>query len=255
MYIFGKLVHRQAVLLLILSVAAVGCAHSEPSLEAFGASMPRHSATTAAHRLNSDWWKERHEGVLKQVKEKRPKLILIGDSITHAWDSNMGIWNDHFGEYTMVNMGFSGDRTQHVLWRFENGELEGISPQLAVIMIGTNNSNREDNTAQEIGDGIGAICAKLRALLPETELLVLAIFPRGERPSAQREKNEGASLFVKELARSDKHVHYLDIGDVFLTADGALPKEIMPDFLHPNAAGYELWAAAMGGEVRRLMNR
>lgn len=252
---FKKIIARDSVLLLILSIIAVGCARTGPNLEAFGASAPRHSATVVAHRLNSDWWKDRHAGVLEQIKEGRPDLILVGDSITHGWDRNMEIWNAHFGEYTMVNMGFSGDRTQHVLWRFENGELDGISPRLAVIMIGTNNSNGEDNTAREIGDGIGAICAELRALLPDVELLVLAIFPRGKKPSTQREKNEGASLFAKDLARSDKHVHYLDIGDVFLTGDGTLPKEIMPDFLHPNAAGYELWAGAMEGEVRRLMKR
>ena len=246
---------KNIAFLTVASVVAIGCASTGPTLEEFSASIPQHSATTPAHRMVQDWWKNRHEGVLKQIQEKIPELILIGDSITHGWDSHMDIWNDHFGDYPMVNMGFSGDRTQHVLWRFEHGEIDGISPKLAVIMIGTNNSNGKDNTAQEIGDGIAAICANLRADLPDTEVLILSIFPRGHRPTGQRKKNEGASRFARGIARSDKHIHYLGMTKPFLNPDGTLAKAVMPDFLHPGTKGYTIWASAMEDRVHKLMSR
>lgn len=246
---------RNTVCLLFLCGLAVGCAHSGVSLDEFAATMPDHSATQPGHRMDREWWEDRHAGVLSQIAETDPDLILIGDSITHGWDNNMDIWNAHFGAYAMVNMGFGGDRTQHVLWRLENGEIDGITPDLAMIMIGTNNSNGEDNTAQEIGDGIAAICVKLRAELPETEVLILAIFPRGEGPSAQREKNAEASRIAKRIARSDSHIHYLNFNHAFLAPGEILPKEIMPDLLHPNDAGYEIWASETEQEVHRLMQR
>ena len=108
-----------------------------------------------------------------------------------------------------------------MLWRLENGNIEGLKPKAAVLMIGTNNSNGNDNTAEEIADGIKAIVAKLRKELPETKILLLAIFPRGEKPNPQREKNAQASKLASEVA-DGKMVHYLDIGDKFLTPDGTL---------------------------------
>ena len=149
-------------------------------------------------------------------------------------------------------MGFSGDRTQHVLWRLEHGHLEGISPKLAVIMIGTNNSNGDDNTAEEIADGIIAICKKLRADCPKTKILILAIFPRGTEPSQQREKNDKASMLASKIA-DGKMIHYLDINDKFLTKDGFLSMKIMPDYLHPNEEGYKIWAEAIEPKVAELM--
>jgi beta-glucosidase len=155
-------------------------------------------------------------------------------------------------------MGFSGDRTQHVLWRLDNGEIDGIAPKLAVIMIGTNNSNGEDNTAEEIADGIIAIVEKLNAKLPETQVLVLGIFPRVEKPCPQREKNAKASALVEKYiadatAKGGKKLQYLDIGPKFLTEDGTLPKDIMPDFLHPNTKGYQIWADAIEAKVAEMM--
>ncbi len=246
---------RFGAFLIMGSLLAIGCASTGVRLSEFAAAAPQHSATQPGHRLDRDWWQGRHAGVLEQIGSGKPDIILVGDSITHGWDDNMGIWNGHFGDYSMVNMGFSGDRTQHVLWRLDNGEIDGISPKLGIIMIGTNNSNGKDNTAQEIGDGIATICAKLRAKLPETDLLLLSIFPRGPRPSGQREKNDEASTFAKQAAKSDKNVHFLNINEAFLTDDGMLSEEIMPDFLHPNESGYAIWAREIERKVRDLMRQ
>ncbi len=210
-----------------------------------------HSAVNPAHRYN--WWGVRHEGVLEQVAKGDVDLLMIGDSITHGWEGGgKEMWAKYYAPRKAVNLGFSGDRTQHVLWRFDHGEIEGISPKLAVIMIGTNNSNGKDNTAEEIGDGIVAICKKLRKELPEMKILILAIFPRAEKPCAQREKNAKASELASKIA-DGKMIHYLDINKGFLTEDGTLTKEIMPDFLHPNVKGYKIWAEAMEPKIAELM--
>jgi beta-glucosidase len=199
------------------------------------------------------WWTARHESMNKRVALGNVDLIFIGDSITHSWEgAGKDVWDKYYGKRNAVNLGISGDRTQHVLWRLDHGNIDGIHPKLAVIMIGTNNSNGADNTAEEIGAGITAIVEKLRAKLPETKVLVLAIFPRGEKPGPQREKNAKASEIAARLA-DNRHVFYLDIGPKFLAPDGTLSKDIMNDFLHPNAKGYEIWAAAIEDKVAELM--
>ena len=211
----------------------------------------RHSAVVAAHRHS--WWTLRHEAVKERVAKGDVDLLMIGDSITHGWDGGgKEMWAKHYAPRKAVNLGFGGDRTQHVLWRFDHGEIDGINPKLAVIMIGTNNSNGKDNTAEEIADGIKAICAKLRKELPEMKILVLAIFPRAPKPCPQRAKNEKASELASKIA-DGKMIHYLDINKQFLSADGTLTKEIMPDFLHPNKKGYEIWAKAMEPKIAELM--
>ncbi len=211
----------------------------------------QHSAVSSAHRHS--WWTLRNDAVNERVKQGDVDLLLIGDSITHGWE-NAGkkVWDKYYAPRKAVNMGFSGDRTQHVLWRLDHGHLEGISPKLAVLMIGTNNSNGKDNTAEEIAEGIIAICRKIRTKCPKTKILILAIFPRGPEPSEQREKNAKASLLASKIA-DRKMIHYLDINDKFLTEDGFLTKKIMPDYLHPNEAGYKIWAEAIESKVTELM--
>jgi len=211
----------------------------------------KNSAVTPEHRHS--WWTLRNDAVNERVKQGNVDLLMIGDSITHGWEGGgKKYWDEYYEPRNAVNMGFSGDRTQHVLWRLEHGHLEGISPKLAVLMIGTNNSNGDDNTAEEIADGIVAICRLIRAKCPKTKILILAIFPRGPEPSEQREKNAKASQLASKIA-DGKMIYYLDINDKFLTKDGFLSKKIMPDYLHPNEAGYKIWAEAIEPKVAELM--
>ena len=198
-----------------------------------------------------EWWKERH-ALLNQRAQENPdtQLIFIGDSITHSWEEVPDVWNEHYSQYNPINLGISGDRTQHVLWRLENGNLEGISPEAAVVMIGTNNVR--DNTAPEIAEGVAAIVEKLRSELPDTEILLLAIFPRGEHPNPARGKLLQTNQILRKL--DDRpHVHYLDIGHRFIDESGDIPKNIMPDALHPNEKGYQIWAEAMNDELTKLL--
>jgi beta-glucosidase len=195
----------------------------------------------------------RHEKFNERVKQGNVDLILIGDSITQGWEgAGKDVWEKYYGKRNAVNLGIGGDRTQHVLWRLDHGNIDGISPKLAVVMIGTNNSNGADNTAEEIGAGIQAIVKKLREKLPQTKVLLLAVFPRDEKPNPRRDKIAKVNEIASQVA-DGKDVVYLDIGPKFLSADGTLSKDVMPDFLHLSPKGYEIWAEAIEPKVKELM--
>jgi beta-glucosidase len=241
------------IVLLLTGAILVGCA-SQQELAFKSVEGKNHSAVKPVNRADQ-WWGPRHDAVNERLKHGNVDLLFIGDSITQVWE-NAGkeIWNTYYAPRNAVNMGFSGDRTQHVLWRLDNSNLEGLSPKLAIVMIGTNNSNKNDNTAEEIADGIITVCKRLRTKLPKTRILLLAIFPRNAGPSAQRQKNAQASQLASKVA-DGKMIHYLDINSRFLTKDGLLPKDIMPDYLHPNKAGYKIWAEAIEPKVAELMGK
>ena len=209
-----------------------------------------HSATKPVPR-SGDWMK-RHESFNKRVAQGKCDLIFIGDSITQGWEGRgRKVWAKFYAKRNAVNLGISGDRTQHVIWRLDNGNLYRIKPKAAVIMIGTNNSG--SNTSQEIADGLGVIVKQLRKKLPETKLLLLGVFPRGTNNTDKRRKvNEGANAIFKTLA-DGKAVHYLDIGPNFLQKDGTLPREIMPDLLHLSEKGYTIWAESIEAKLEELM--
>lgn len=216
---------------------------------------PPHAAVKPVPRQEK-WWQARQDSINARAKKGKVDLLFIGDSITQGWNDN-DVWKKAYGPRNAMNAGIGGDRTEHVLWRLDHGNLENIHPKLAVLMIGTNNSNKNDYTAQQIGEGITAIVQKLRTKLPETKILILAIFPRGENPQdpavkAQREKNAAASALAAKLA-DDKTIFYLDIGPKFLDKEGKLPKEIMYDYLHLTLKGYQIWADAIEGKVAELL--
>jgi lysophospholipase L1-like esterase len=146
----------------------------------------------------------------------------------------------------------NSDHTQHVLWRIEHGNFEGIHPKVIIILIGTNNSIT-GNTPQEIADGVIAVVHKLREKVPESKILLLAIFPSGEQPeNPQRVRAIAADTIFQKVA-DGRMVRYLDIGDKFTNRDGTISKEVMPDFLHLSPRGYGLWAEAIEPVVKDLM--
>jgi beta-glucosidase len=198
-------------------------------------------------------WKQRHESMNERVKNGNVDLLMIGDSITHGWEGGgKEIWKKHYEKRNAVNLGIGGDQTQHVLWRLENGNIDGISPKLAVLMIGTNNAGHD--SPENIAAGVKAIVEKLRAKLPEMKILILGIFPRGEDDKDTiRQVNMKANEIIAKLA-DDKKVFYLDIGEKFLGPDHVLPKEVMPDLLHPNAKGYQIWAEAVEPTIAKLLD-
>ena len=198
-----------------------------------------------------EWWLPRHEHVLKRIREGEVDLIFIGNSITHSWKYNgKEAWEKYYEPRNAVNMGFGGDRTQHVIWRIDHGELEGINPTVAVLMIGTNNS--WFNNPQEIADGIEEICLKIREKLPDTRILLLGIFPRGGVSDRHRKVNEAANQLIPNLA-DGKMIHFLNINDHFLKKDGTLGNSFQPDQLHLNKTGYKTWAKAMEPKIIQLL--
>lgn len=197
---------------------------------------------------------ERTNTVLARAKEGKADLVFLGDSITEGWEvAGKDVWAERYGKRKAVNLGVSGDRTQHVLWRLDHGQLDGLDPKLVVVMIGTNNSNAKEHTSAEIGQGIEAVVRAVRAKAPKAKVLLLAVFPRGEKPNEQRAKNDEASHFAADAIADGKDVVFLDISTSFLGKDGVISKEIMPDYLHLSPKGYEIWANAVEGKVKELL--
>lgn len=210
------------------------------------------SAIVPVPRAELDWWMPRFYDNVRRIEQGDVDVLFVGDSITHGWESRGAqTWERYYGHRKAVNMGFAGDRTQHVLWRLVHGRLDGIAPKVAVLMIGTNNVNSD--TPREIAAGVGAVCYTLRAILPETKILLLAIFPRGAGTDDWRRRtNEAANAMIAELDDGE-WIHYLDIGDAFLEPDGTLPEAVMPDLLHPSERGYEIWAEAMEPTLAQML--
>ena len=231
---------RHAILLTALALIATPCL----------VAAEEHDAIKPVPRQGG--WMTRHQSFNKRVAEGNVDLVFIGDSITQGWEGRgKGVWAKFYGKRNAVNLGIGGDRTQHVIWRLDHDNVKNISPKAAVIMIGTNNSG--SNTPEQIAEGVAAIVKQLRTKLPETQVLLLAVFPRGsDKNDKRRQVNEKTNDIFKKLA-DGKDVYYLDIGPSFLQDDGTLTREIMPDLLHLSKKGYTIWAESIEPTLKKLM--
>ena len=187
----------------------------------------------------AQWWQDRHKQILEADKSG-VKIVFIGDSITQRWDdSGKSAWFQTFGSKLAFNMGFSGDRTQNVLWRIENGELDNISPNIVFLLIGTNNANSD--SAEDIAIGIKANIDAILKKLPDSKLAVYRIFPRDVFGSSLRRITQKASdLVIMEV--NQKNLFHIDINDSFLDDSGEIPTNLMADGLHLTSEGYDIWA-------------
>jgi lysophospholipase L1-like esterase len=195
-------------------------------------------------------WMELHHRFVERAKTGHVDLLFLGDSITQGWNENE-VWKRFYAPRNAANFGIGGDRTQHVLWRIKNGELDGIKPKVAVLMIGTNNAGSD--TPAEIAQGITAIVRELRQRLPETRVLLLGVFPRSEKPDSLRDRLKSVNEKIAKLDDGE-HVRFLDIGKTFLEQDLTIPKAVMPDFLHLSRLGYRRWADAMEPALWSLLD-
>ncbi len=196
----------------------------------------------------------RHAEFLAVAKAGDIDVLFLGDSITDGWrNTGKAVWDKFFTPLKAANFGISGDRTEHVIWRLHNGELEGFHAKVAVIMIGTNNGG---DPAEEVALGIKAIITDVQQRSPATRILLLGIFPRAEQAAdGARKKNEAVNKIIATYAYplDPRRVVFMDIGAKFLTPDGVLSKDIMPDLLHPNAKGYQIWAEAIVDAVKQQL--
>lgn len=238
------------------AVAPRACAEAQETKlghKADAGTAPSNRVNTAVVPLpgGGDTWKTRHEAINARAKQGHVDLIYIGDSIVRSWMwDGTAVWEHYYAKRHGMIAGMTGDRTEQVLWRLQNGNIDGISPKLAILMIGQNNG--PFNTGDEIAAGVTAIVHTLRQKLPATKVLVLAIFPRGEKPTPERAVLAKANSIVSQLA-DGKHIFYLDVNHLFLRPDGTIPAFLMSDFEHPNEEGHRVWATAIEPKVAELM--
>ena len=195
------------------------------------------------------WWEDRHAQKLAQIAASGGEIdiVFIGDSITHNWEGARGPGSDFGGKplaelkkkYSILNLGYGGDATQNVLWRLENGELDGYAAKCIVLMIGTNNGGKPEDTAT----GIRAILDVIAAKQPRVTVVLHPIFPSGATADhAWRVRNSKVNELIRPFA-DGKRIVWCDFNERFLNPDGTLKKELMkPDDLHPAPPAYDIWA-------------
>ncbi len=230
---------------------------------------PSHTvlAATPISRMNLPWWRARHEAKLQELHSRRIDLVFLGDSITQdyelsgppEWRDFAPVWRHFYGERNAVNLGFTGDATSHLLWRIENGEVAGISPKVAVILIGANNLGRLHWSAEDTVEGIDAIVTQLRHRLPQSKLLLLGVLP-SERSAWATQTTLAINRELAARYRRGGDVTYLDVGQVFmkngrLNTDLFLDPRLTPPAapLHPTAQGQTLMAEAIEPTLAALL--
>jgi lysophospholipase L1-like esterase len=207
------------------------------------------SAVTPIPQLG--WFQHFQFNTESAKKMPQVDLIFDGDSISDFWmNRGRDVWNKHYGKLNAFDFGISGDRTENLLWRLQNNQVDTLHPKLIALMIGTN--NLATNTPEQIADGVKADVDEYVKRCPDAVILLQGIFPRGEKPDdPARGKIKSVNQIISQMA-DGKKIIYIDFGDKFLQPDGTLSRDIMPDFLHPSAAGYQIWADALQSEINQF---
>ena len=249
-------------------VAAVLC--SLPTAAGYAQAPPPampNPAVVPRDRLSEAWWVDRHKAIVAGLASHADtQLLLIGDSITNNYDKAkppnenfQPIWQKYYAPRRALNLGFSGDTTANVLWRLDHGEIEGLNPKVAILLIGTNNTGFYHQTAKQTEAGIDAVVADLEQHLPETKILLLGILPT-RLPSKEENFDVNSYLGSRYAGGDDPHVTYMDIGVIFYTG-GMLDDSLFCDpyltpprpSLHLNTVGQRRMASAIEPAVARLM--
>ncbi len=232
-------------------------------LAATGLAAPLRARTILAaepiSRMDLPWWRTRHQAKLKELAAAKPALIFLGDSITQNWEKSgppewqdfAPAWKRFYGDRNAVNLGFIGDTTASLLWRIRNGEVSGIAPKVAVVLIGANNLGRVHWSAEDTVAGIGAIIGELRKRLPDTKILLLGVLP-SERSAWVTETTKDINQRLAAQYKSVPSVTYLDVSGIFMRG-GVLNRSLFYDPLltppepplHPTAQGQTLMAQTM----------
>jgi lysophospholipase L1-like esterase len=260
MSLLPKFFHSPALVVAALCITVGGVVHGQAPSFAAG------SAIVPADRLSVDWWAARHRAIVSDLpKHSDAQLLLVGDSITNNYDKAeppyqdfQPIWQQYYAPRKALNLGFSGDTTANVLWRLDHGEVEGLHPKLAVVLIGTNNT-AYGQTAEETETGIDAVVKDLEHRLPETKILLVGILP-SKLPTREQNFDVNGYLGMHYAGGEDPQVSYIDISVIFYP-HGELDTNLFYDptltpprpALHPNTVGQRLMASALEPAVARLM--
>jgi lysophospholipase L1-like esterase len=204
----------------------------------------------------------RQDECIRRVRESEPtRVIFVGDSITQGWEqAGREVWERSIAPLGALNLGNSGDRTEHVLWRLEQAPLTRLAPEHIVLLIGTNNLGHGSSNAQETLMGITAVARMLHEQCPDAHIHILEIFPRGETMNPMRgdicQINQALRAWVPAMNKAmtdlgtPARYHVNALGDRFVEADGRIPKAFMPDSLHLSPLGYQIWAEAIVPAIR-----
>jgi lysophospholipase L1-like esterase len=252
---------RLIAVVILISIPAItsipGCIslrHRRPIVENPCVTINKgHAAVVPASRPAG--WMVRHNAILERIKKGNVRMIFVGNSLTQRWENaGIQVWNKYYATRNAVNMGFDGDRTQHVLWRLDHGEIDNISPKLAVVMIGSNHVN--GYTVEEISDGIKAVCCRIRTKLPGTKILLLGILPRGDDASAAAAYRLNKASEEASRIADNRMIYYLNISEKFLDKDGNISGELMTaDKVHLTPKGYQALADAMEPTISKIITR
>ena len=233
------------------------------------------ASTTATPRFNpkakrKNAWHKRYDAKLKQIADYKNDvdMVFIGDSITHFWEKDcngnnnkykiggLNTYKKYFSNYKVINLGYSGDRTENTLWVVnESGYLKNLKAKMAVVMIGTNNIGHKRSTPAAAAAGVTKIVEGIRTQLPDAKIVLFGVFPRGANAKHIFRKQVAEINKVICKLGDDKNVFYCDITDKFVDKKGNLPRTLMPDVLHPNDAGYEIWAQAMMPYIEKFVGK
>ncbi len=232
-------------------------------LPVLNAAAQRPNTATTPDANTPHIWPDRWREKTARVKQGDIDLIFVGASIMEAWDhrENQAVWNAYFAPRKAVSLGFSGARTENILWMLDNGLVDGIAPKVAVVMIGANNANRVNshvpNTPEELAAGITAIVQRLRTKLPNTKIVLLRLFPRDDIPGANEICAKSSAIAAK--IADNRHIFDLDLSRLFLKSDGksgaVVDRGLLPDGLHPSPVGNLHWAKEMEPTLARLFGK
>ena len=237
----GRRLHRKlggrsvSVALISLILFDPAAAHAQATLRCRHFT---HDQIAAPEPREARWPVSRFEQINEAVKTRPHRVLLLGDSLTERFPHDAPrVWRDKMVPRQVLNAGVSGDRTEHLLWRMQHGNLAGPAPRAAVLLIGTNDLGH-GRTPEEVAEGIRADLLYLRQRLPKTRILLLGLWPRAESPQARLRRDTVAVNRLIRHCGDDRTIVYADLGGVLLERDGRLSREISPDLLHFSEAGY-----------------
>ena len=214
----------------------------------------------------AQWLDIRHSAKCEEMRKRGKEIdtIMLGDSITHLWSWDKPndpynepyrgdeVWGRYFNDPGILNFAFDSGTIQSTIAHLDTAPLSEISPRVAVILIGVNNI-RAGNTPQSVAEGIVSVENRLRQAFPGIRILQLAIFPTGQYPNdPNRTRATETNRLLREMIADAGDVTFLDIGPDLLEPNGEISPDIMPDFLHVNPTGFEIWAQKMKPVLDRL---
>ena len=225
-------------------------------------------AATPLSRMETPWWRARHQEKLQEIRGRAVDLVWLGDSITQNWERRgppdwmdfAPAWQRFYGDRHAVNLGFKGDNTGHLLWRMQNGELDGIEPRAAVVLIGANNMGRVHWSALQTLAGIDAVMAELRRRLPGINALLIGVLPSIRSKWVTQTTAEVNRGLAARYGGGVPGVTYMDLGDLFMR-DGQVDRGAFYDDLldppdpplHPSVAAQTRMAEVIEPAVATML--